>query len=162
MSAVKLTVIFTLAISRGDYLAKSAEKANALRLTINHGEGPDNRHVWLTVITHDGCACRARMPFWSRKPNPISALPPFSRNEPQAICAIPCSSFSYPPLKGPLVCYATLHRKSVRWTCSSDVREPDTPVVPQNPFPSCGLRCDSFCSIDTTNGCQCRENWSPE
>jgi hypothetical protein len=55
MSAVKLTVIFTPAISRGDYLAKSAEKANALGLTINHGEGPDNRRVWL--ITHDGYAC---------------------------------------------------------------------------------------------------------
>jgi len=47
MSAVKLTVIFTPAISRGDYLAKSAEKANALGLTINHGEGPNNRLVWL-------------------------------------------------------------------------------------------------------------------
>src|SRR6266850_259845 len=33
----------------------------------------------------------------------------------------------------------------------------DTPVVPQNPFPSCGLRCDSLRSIDTTNGCRCRK-----
>ena len=40
MSAEKLTVIFTPAISRRDYLAKLAEKANGLGLTINHGEGP--------------------------------------------------------------------------------------------------------------------------
>ncbi len=46
MSAEKLTVIFTPAISGRDYLAKSAEKANAWGLTINVGEGPNNRRVW--------------------------------------------------------------------------------------------------------------------
>jgi hypothetical protein len=50
MSAEKLTVIFTPAISRRDYLAKSAEKANTRGLTINVGEGPNSRHVWLIVI----------------------------------------------------------------------------------------------------------------
>jgi hypothetical protein len=51
MSAEKLTVIFTPAIWRRDYLAKSAEKANAQGLTINVGEGQNNRRVWLIVIT---------------------------------------------------------------------------------------------------------------
>jgi len=37
MSAEKLTVILTPAISRRDYLAKSVEKANARGLTINVG-----------------------------------------------------------------------------------------------------------------------------
>src|SRR3979411_920271 len=129
MSAVKLTVIFTPAISRGDYLAKSAEKANALGLTINHGEGPNNRRVWLTVITRDGCACGAPMPFRSRKLNPKSALLLVSRNEPQAICAIPCSSFSYPPLEGPsrVLCYSSPEIPSM----DAFFRCPraDTPVV---------------------------------
>jgi len=52
MSAEKLTVIFRPAISRRDYLAKLAEKANAQGLTINVGEGRNNRRVWLIVITH--------------------------------------------------------------------------------------------------------------
>jgi hypothetical protein len=69
MSAEKLTVTFTPAISGRDYLAKSAKKANARGLTINVG---------------------------------------------------------------------------------------------RETLPSCGLPCDSFRSIDTTNGCRCRDNWSPE
>jgi hypothetical protein len=38
MSAEKLTITLTPAISRRDYLAKSAEKANALELIVNVGE----------------------------------------------------------------------------------------------------------------------------
>jgi hypothetical protein len=44
MSAEELAVIFRPAIPRRDYLAKSAEKANARGLTINVGERPNNRH----------------------------------------------------------------------------------------------------------------------
>ncbi len=63
MSAERLTVIFTPAISRRDYLAKSAKKANARGLTINVGEGSNKRRFWLIVITREGCACRAQCHF---------------------------------------------------------------------------------------------------
>ena len=154
MSAEKLTVIFTPAISGRDYLAKSAEKANAWGLTINVGEGPNNRRVWFM-----------RFLFWlppTAPPNPISALLLVSGNEPQAICAIPCSSFSYPPWKRPLVCYANSSLEFPSMGAFFRCPRADTPVVPRNPFRSCELPCDSFRSIDTTNGCQCRENGSPE
>jgi hypothetical protein len=56
MSAEKLTVIFTPAISRRDYLAKLAEKANAQGLTKQS-----------TCLVNCNHACRAQCHFRSRK-----------------------------------------------------------------------------------------------
>jgi len=102
--------------------------------------------------------------FWlapTAPPNPISALLLVSGNEPPAICAIPCASISYPPVKRPRVCYANALSEIPSMVAFFRCPRADTPAV-RNPFLSCGLPCDSFRSIDTTNECRCRENWSPE
>src|SRR5713226_3003096 len=64
-------------------------------------------------------------------PNPISALLLVSGNEPQAI---PCSSFSYPPLKRPRLCYANSLSEIPSMDAFFRCPRADTPGSAAEPF----------------------------